>query len=449
MRAERARRLGWGAAAAILGIAGLGAAGAGAEPRLVPFQARLVNDVGTPIEGVHDLLFAIYATPTGGGPLWQESHGQVGVDQGRVSVVLGATEPIVSNDEPIDLTLPRYLGISVDGEALLPRQRLIPAFHAVAAAHADDAGLLGGFPAASFGTDADLATLKAELDERLARLEADMNDLEDAIADLPPAPERVGTGTCNGQVVIVSDDEVHLVPYNSRTLVVEVDGELRMNDGALVYSWSDLDEGPEAEAPDTFYYLYVQSHGAEGLLPLVSASPPVARAHPTIPGTRYVGEFYNDAAEDMAGASHNPLTGEYQLEQDVFPDVDLPNTWATNYELLTGVVEGRLPVTASAVLLQLTMWGDDVVYYIGHESALGRNGRGQDDGDLHRVEVLPTAGARVENFTFGELNTTDNEVFWLPVDGSDPKLTRSVERWGDEDRVLDASLAVLGWRSLR
>ena len=50
-----------------------------AEPRLVPFQARLTDGAGTDLTGDYRITFAIYDEPTGGTADWTELHESVSV----------------------------------------------------------------------------------------------------------------------------------------------------------------------------------------------------------------------------------------------------------------------------------------------------------------------------------------------------------------------------------
>lgn len=123
--------------------------------RLVPFQGRLHGtDNKAVADGVYDINFNIYNTPTGGTPAWTESHGQVSVIHGYVNVLLGAINPMHdvnyanvtgtpaydASKNNVDFTTKKYLGISINGGVeMFPRSQLIPSFHAYTANHADHA----------------------------------------------------------------------------------------------------------------------------------------------------------------------------------------------------------------------------------------------------------------------------------------------------------------------
>lgn len=140
--------------------------------RLVPFQGRLHGtDNKAVADGVYDINFNIYDTPTGGTPAWTESHGQVSVIHGYVNVLLGAISPMHdvnyanvtatpaydASKNNVDFTTKKYLGISINGGVeMFPRSQLVPSFHAYTANHADhatqadNASNLGGLSASSY-----------------------------------------------------------------------------------------------------------------------------------------------------------------------------------------------------------------------------------------------------------------------------------------------------------
>lgn len=109
-------------------------------PKLIPFQAR-VTDVGNaPLNGVYGVTFTIYDAATGGTARWVETHPNVSIVAGTVSVFLGS---LVSLDDPNGDSNPadavsfkassgaRFVGIKIGaGAEMVPRHQLVPAFHA-------------------------------------------------------------------------------------------------------------------------------------------------------------------------------------------------------------------------------------------------------------------------------------------------------------------------------
>lgn len=144
----------------LINVAGISTAhGANEVSRLVPFQGRLHGtDNKAVADGVYDITFNIYDTPTGGTPAWTEAHGKVSVIHGYVNVLLGAIVPMHdanyanvtatpaydASKNLVDFTTKKYLGISINGGVeMFPRSQLVPSFHAYTSNHADHATQAG------------------------------------------------------------------------------------------------------------------------------------------------------------------------------------------------------------------------------------------------------------------------------------------------------------------
>jgi hypothetical protein len=114
-------------------------------PRQMTFQGRLIRADGTPETSPQDLRFVLYATPTGGVSLWEESHPGTPVTNGYYAVVLGSSVPLpasVLDGQPL------YLGVSLAGQSeLTPRLPLVSVPYAL---RADDSNRLEGRTATSF-----------------------------------------------------------------------------------------------------------------------------------------------------------------------------------------------------------------------------------------------------------------------------------------------------------
>lgn len=122
---------------------------AGASPPMVPVQGYLTDLDGLPIDGTTTALFAIYAAPTGGAPLYTTTQ-NLTVEDGRFVVYLGET------GAPLDLSLfeenvDLFLGVTVAGEPeMLPRTRLGTTPYSGFSEFAGNAALLEGSPASDF-----------------------------------------------------------------------------------------------------------------------------------------------------------------------------------------------------------------------------------------------------------------------------------------------------------
>lgn len=123
-----------------------------AVPSTITTQGRLLDSVGEPIEGSHDLSFAIYDDPTSTDPaLWSETR-SVPLANGYYQVALGEETPLTTALFQTDGSL--YLGITVgNGEELSPRQPLMATAYAH---HSDTAVNLdgGSVSATAVSTDA-------------------------------------------------------------------------------------------------------------------------------------------------------------------------------------------------------------------------------------------------------------------------------------------------------
>jgi len=81
---------------------------------LIPYQGRLADVSGTPINGKEDIEFRIYDVPAGGMPLWEEhwtGANSVDVSDGLFSVLLGSIDNTLASSIQGHEEL--YLGITV------------------------------------------------------------------------------------------------------------------------------------------------------------------------------------------------------------------------------------------------------------------------------------------------------------------------------------------------
>ena len=109
-------------------------------PGEVNYQGLLLDSGGNPVTGNADFVFSLFDVASGGVALWTESHDDVPVLDGVYDVVLGSTTPLTPG---LVAGGDLHLEISVDGETLSPRQRLLAVPYALSAASVD--GLSGVF----------------------------------------------------------------------------------------------------------------------------------------------------------------------------------------------------------------------------------------------------------------------------------------------------------------
>jgi len=93
----------------------------GPSATTVNYQGRLADAAGNPLDGTYGMTFALFATDSGGSPVWgPESHPAVPVSGGLFSVGLGS-----QTSGGIPTTVwdgDRYLEIAVGGETMSPRE---------------------------------------------------------------------------------------------------------------------------------------------------------------------------------------------------------------------------------------------------------------------------------------------------------------------------------------
>lgn len=107
-------------------------AGAASPPPLINYQGVLLDGLGNPVNGNVQIAVAVYDNKTSGSLLWQQSVGTVSVYKGLYSLAFGDASllGVITNDA-------NWLEISVDGDALSPRQRLLPVPYAMRTKTAD------------------------------------------------------------------------------------------------------------------------------------------------------------------------------------------------------------------------------------------------------------------------------------------------------------------------
>lgn len=149
--------------------------------RLIPFQARMTDQVGDAVTtATVSLTFRLYRTPIGGVASWTERHPAVVVSDGLIDVMLGGINPFdtIAGDAPGGLNEYRaafqtayYLGVTVDNDPeMLPRTQLAPAVFAADASRARFADIVNTLPpravlnllnASNFHLPGELITLDA------------------------------------------------------------------------------------------------------------------------------------------------------------------------------------------------------------------------------------------------------------------------------------------------
>jgi hypothetical protein len=139
-------------------IPALASAQAQDVPLKLGFQGRLVAADGTPLAGVKDVTFSIYRGPTDTTALWTETQ-KLALTNGFYATFLGAATPLSAGSLATGTDL--YVGVTVDGTELAPRQEIgsvVYAFRASHAVEADHAAKASSADLATRATNADTST---------------------------------------------------------------------------------------------------------------------------------------------------------------------------------------------------------------------------------------------------------------------------------------------------
>lgn len=108
------------------------------HPRLLNYQGFLTDTVGNPVTNPSvAMFFSIYDAVTGGGLKWSENQASVSVDRGIFHVLLGGVNPIP--DSVFKPGADRWLELSIAGQVLAPRTRIVSVPYAYTATYSDTA----------------------------------------------------------------------------------------------------------------------------------------------------------------------------------------------------------------------------------------------------------------------------------------------------------------------
>ncbi|MFC1889290.1 hypothetical protein ACFL4G_05995, partial [Thermodesulfobacteriota bacterium] len=149
------------ALAAVVGLGSMIPVAMADIPQEINYQGYLTDDSGNPIDGGVEMLFAIYDQETDGSELWSEGPMTVPVDAGMYNVILGETTPLT----PTLLDGPCWLEVIVEGEYLVPRERVTSTLFTIEAEEADKVdGMEGAALEESAEIDADISAHAGDAD---------------------------------------------------------------------------------------------------------------------------------------------------------------------------------------------------------------------------------------------------------------------------------------------
>jgi hypothetical protein len=106
-------------------------------PKKISFQGYVSSLSGNPIQGTHEFTFRIYATQSGGDPLWNDTD-TLELDNGQFHAYLGANTPLAVE---IFTGSVLWLETAIDGSALPTRQSLASVAYSFRAQNADTANV--------------------------------------------------------------------------------------------------------------------------------------------------------------------------------------------------------------------------------------------------------------------------------------------------------------------
>ena len=123
-------------------------ASAQAPPPLIQFSNVATDESGTPLGGVVNITFSLYAAQQGGEPLWTETQNDIPLDPtGHYSVQLGSTQPSGVPTALFTTGEAHWLGVQISGQAEQSRVLLLSVPYAL---KAGDAATIGGLPPSAF-----------------------------------------------------------------------------------------------------------------------------------------------------------------------------------------------------------------------------------------------------------------------------------------------------------
>lgn len=115
-------------------------------PQMINYQGKLTDAVGNPQSGTFDITFKIYNAGIGGTEYWNETQTGVTVTNGLFNVILGSSTLITNFPQGPNC----YLEITVNGQLISPRQRIVSNGYSYYADESDNAANLGGIPATNY-----------------------------------------------------------------------------------------------------------------------------------------------------------------------------------------------------------------------------------------------------------------------------------------------------------
>ncbi len=115
-------------------------------PQLINYQGMLTDEGGNPVNGIRDMVFELYTSPTGGTPFWSEVQYSVPVTNGIFNVMLGRNIPITNMPDGPYV----FLQVTVGSTTITPRIQIGTVPYAFCASKAGNADNLGNRAASEY-----------------------------------------------------------------------------------------------------------------------------------------------------------------------------------------------------------------------------------------------------------------------------------------------------------
>ena len=112
-------------------------------PALISYQGTLRDAGDNPANGTYDMVVKICQNADGTGQIWSETHNGVEVREGHFNLLLGESTTL-SREDFVDPSL--YIELTVDGQVMTPRQRLVAVPYAISATYATTLSAPDGDP---------------------------------------------------------------------------------------------------------------------------------------------------------------------------------------------------------------------------------------------------------------------------------------------------------------
>ena len=222
-------------------------------PRVVRFSGILPG-----VSGTASVLFAIYAEPSGGSPLWEEAQPLTVDAQGRYAVVLGGTRLGGLPDDLFASGEARWLGVRAEGHGEQPRVALLSVPYALKAADADT---IAGKPLSAFVLAGDTTGVGAD-----GLTYVDTKVLKQGLGASSPS-SRGGSGEAGGGAQTSSGNPGYIGKFDTDT---DLGNSILFQAGERVGVGLKVPEAPfhsaAQETPGAFFDVY---NNALGALPVV------------------------------------------------------------------------------------------------------------------------------------------------------------------------------------